>query len=106
MNLILILLYVTGCFFLGAALLKILETGPSIGPAFTQATRVVILSIIFLTLLAALEALATKAPMRKGDVALMLILGAFSLYRANAATWVKIFERPGWWQHRADPAPK
>lgn len=96
MNILLTLANVLGFICLAAALLKILETGPTVGPAFSHAARLVILLMVFLSVYSGIEALSWGGPKPIAASVLMFILGAFSLWRAFAPSWEKFFTRPSW----------
>lgn len=103
MNGLLILVFVIGCLGLAVACLKTLDTGPTIGPAYSPAARVMVLLIVFLAVYAALEAGAARYEMRCGQSLLMLIVGAFSVWRTFAPPWASFLERI--WVHRDHPPP-
>lgn len=96
MNVVLMLANVIGFVCLAASLLKVLETGPMIGPAFSPAARVVILVMIFLATYSTIEALSWGGPARPAQSVLIFILGALSVWRAWAPCWEKFFTRPSW----------
>lgn len=96
MNVLLTLANVMGLVALAAALLKVLETGPTVGPAFSHAARLVILLMVFLAVYSVIEALSWGGPKPIASSVLMFILGAFSLWRAFAPSWEKFFTRPTW----------
>jgi hypothetical protein len=87
MNLLLVLANVAGFAALAAACLKVIETGPVIGPAFSPAARVVILLLVFLALYSAIEALSWKGAMRPGASVLVFVLGLFAVWRTFAPAW-------------------
>lgn len=98
MNLLLVLANVIGFLALAAACLKVIETGPTIGPAFSPAARLVILALVFLSIYSALEAMSWRSSMRPGSTALVFILGLFSVWRTWAPAWSSFFStRPAWW---------
>lgn len=96
MNVLLMLSNVIGFLCLAAALLKALEIGPSVGPAFSQAARLLILLMVFLSVYSAIEALSWGGPARPAQSILTFILGAFSVWRAFSPAWAKFFTRPNW----------
>lgn len=100
MNLILVLAAAIGFLSLAAALLKILETGPTIGPAFSHAARLVIMFMVFLAICSAIEVLALRGVKPVAPSILIFVLGAFSVWRAWAPAWEKFFTRPPTWHIR------
>lgn len=94
MNLLLVLMNVIGFVALAGASLKILEAGPTFGPAFSHAARCVLLVIVFLALFAAIETLAWRATMRPAASFLVFIVGLFSVWRAFAPAWASFWEKP------------
>ncbi len=104
MNLLLVLANVVGFLALALACFKVLETGPTIGPAFSQAARLVILLLVFFSVYAAIEAMSWRAPMRPGASGLVFVLGMFAVWRVWAPRWASFFVRPMFWpSHRATP---
>lgn len=104
MNLILVLANVAGFCALALACFKTLEKGPTIGPAFYPAARLVILLLVFFSLYAAIEAMSWRSTMRPGQTLLVFVLGLFSVWRVFAPRWESFFTRPTFWPtHRAIP---
>ena len=103
MNGVLVLANVIGFIALAVAMLKILETGPTIGPAFSPAARVVLLGMVFLALFAIIEAMAWRGTQRPAASSLILVMGLFALWRAFAPAWSGFLERLTPW-HRPPPA--
>lgn len=104
MNLLLVLANVVGFLALALACFKVLETGPTIGPAFSPASRLVILLLVFGALYSAIEAMSWKLPMRPGAAVLVFVLGIFAVWRVFAPRWASFFVRPTFWPaHRATP---
>lgn len=99
MNLLMVLANVIGFAALGAATLKVLETGQIIGPAFSPAARIVLLVLVFLCLFAMIEALSWREAMRPAASALVLVLGLFATWRAFTPVWTGFLERLHLW-HR------
>lgn len=95
MTVLLIIANVIGFLALAGACLKCLETGPTIGPAFSPAARVVILAIVFMALYSAIEALAWNRELRPGSTFLVFVLGLFALWRTCAPAWASFLQRPG-----------
>lgn len=94
MNLVLVLANVLGFLALAAACLKVLESGPSIGPGFSPAARFVLLLLVFAAVYSAIEAAAWHQPMRPGSSVMIAIWGAFSVWRTFQSTWSSFFRGP------------
>ena len=99
MNLLLVLANVVGFLALAAACLKVLETGPAIGPAFSPAAKVVLLTMVFLSVWATIEVLSWRSPICPVAAALVLIMGLFSVWRVWSPFWASFFTRPPAWLH-------
>lgn len=96
MNILLLWANIIGFTLLAVALLKALDVGPTIGPAYSHAARVIIMMMIFLALYSAIEALSWGGPVRPAQSVLTFILGLFSAWRVFAPSWDKFFTRPNW----------
>lgn len=96
MNLLMVLANVIGFLALAAATLKVLDSGPMIGPAFSPAARLVLLVLVFLSLYATIEALAWRGAMRPGQATLVFVMGLFAVWRAFQPSWVSFLSRNGW----------
>ncbi len=94
MNLVLVLVDVFGFLALAASCLKVLESGPTVGPAFSPAARLVLLLLVFAAVYSAIEAAAWRAPMRPGASLMIGIWGAFSVWRTFQGSWASFFQRP------------
>ncbi len=94
MNLVLVLANVLGFLALAASSLKVMETGPVVGPSFSPAARFVLLLLVFAAVYSAIEAAAWRAPMRPGESIMIAIWGAFSVWRTFQASWTSFFQRP------------
>lgn len=102
---LLLLLNVIGHLALAASCLKTIEKGPTIGPAFSGAARLVLLLVVFLAVYASIEALAWPHPMRPGSTAVMFVLGIFCCWRVFAPPWVSFLSAHQFWAHRQAPPP-
>lgn len=94
MNLVLVFANVLGFLAFATSCLKVLETGPSIGPAFSPAARLVLLLLVFASIFSAIEAASWPHPMRPGESIMIATLGSFSVWRTFQTTWVSFFQRP------------
>lgn len=94
MNLLLVLANVLGFLALAVSCLKVLESGPVMGPALSPAARFVLLLLIFAAVYSAIEAAAWRAPMRPGESIMISIWGAFSVWRVFQKSWTSFFQRP------------
>lgn len=106
MNLLMVLANVIGFLALAAATLKVLDTGPIIGPAFSPAARLVLLVLVFLSLYAAIEALSWRGAMRPGQATLVFVMGLFAVWRAFTPVWTGFLERMPLWHRAQPPAPR
>ncbi len=103
-NTLLVLANVVGNLALAAACLKTLEVGPTVGPKFSPAARLVLLLVVGLALFAAIESASWRTPQRPGGSLLVFVLGLFCCWRVFTPAWQGFLERLPLW-HRPPPPP-
>ena len=105
MNTLYVFLTVTGFLCVAASCLKVLETGPTVGPQFSPVARLVLLALVFLFILGSIEALAWPGGSRPVASFAVFVLGLFSARRTFAPELNSFFSAPGKWYFRTNRTP-